>query len=127
MPSPVQLTGLQGFVNSAPEDTPFQVQGNPANPAHANAYWEEKEVYPWESGIDGLDASAKPLDIYTESIGEIPNATPAGMLGQDPTGDQTPYKTHAAPTPKGLLLNKAVGPNHLPEGNAAYLEQSASI
>jgi hypothetical protein len=86
-------------------------------------------MYPWASGIDGLDPSTIPIPSYTESVGASPEeeSSAAGQLGQDPTGDLTPYKTHAAPYPKGLVLNRLHGPDQLPEGNAAYLNQSASI
>jgi hypothetical protein len=124
MPGPVQLTGLQGFVNSNPEATPSEIQGYSANPAHAQNLWEQPEIYPWESGIDGLTASADPIPIFTDSIGDIPPEMPAGQLGQNPVADITP-RTHAAPWPKGLDgIRKG---NQQPEGTTEYLVDSSDI
>jgi hypothetical protein len=125
MPGPVQLTGLQGYVQQAPEADPTEVQGGSVNPNHARAFWAEPELYPWESGINGLDASSYPIPIFTDSVGTLPEGEAAGDPRQDPGHDYTPYHTHAAPWPKGLDgIRKG---NQQPQGTSEFLDESAGI
>jgi hypothetical protein len=125
MPGPVQLHGLQGYVDNAPEADPMEVHGGTVNEAHARGFWEDPEPYPWESGIDGLTPDAMPLDVFTGSVGHIYAGTPAGYPAEDPGHDYTPYHTHAAPWPKGLDgIRKG---NQQPQGTAEYQQESADI
>jgi hypothetical protein len=104
-----QMAGLSGFVNSDPEADAFDVQGGPVNPAHAQ-FGEQSEPYSWESKAVG-SAPRGPIGPENELLGEDPAAFTfaAGDITQDPTGDQTPYQTHAGPFPKGR--ETSIGPD----------------
>src|ERR1700683_3387835 len=123
MPGPIALTGLQGFVQSEPELTPQEQQGGIVNAAHGLAFWEQPSPYPWESDMAGMGSEAvAPMEPYV-GVGHLDDALPAGNITQDPTGDQTPYRTHAAPHP--VMLSGRFGmENHRPKGSTDYLEQS---
>src|ERR1700753_42268 len=101
------LNGLRGFVNTTPEATAEQRNGDPAEP------------YPWEAfpgeshGPYGLanDMLGMPITSYSDA---------AGYLAQDPTADLQPI-THAAPWPKG------VPQNNRPDEVAERRAESAAI
>lgn len=114
------LAGLQGFTNPTPEATPEEIHGGPVNPAHG-LQGEVAQPYSWENEAMGIF----PHGPYGPDAGIITftgvPALPAGVLNQDPTSDKTPYRTHAAPWPKGN--ETSVGPDAI----ARQLEQSAQI
>lgn len=100
------LTQLQGFVNSDPELSPLELHGGTVDPKHSE-WGEDEEPYPWVAygGAWGLDTYGSGGPATDELIGS-PNGgeartLPAGYQAQDPTGDQTPYRSHAGPFPKG--------------------------
>jgi len=125
MPGPTALTGLQGFVQTDPQLTPFEQQGGPANPAHALGLWEQPSPYPWESSLDGIGGYNPPMAPYV-GVGDYPDELPAGNITQDPAGDRTPYRTHAAPNKVSLSGNFGML-NQRPRGSTEQLEQSAII
>lgn len=125
--TPQGITGLQGFVNSRPEAPPWEVQGGPADPAHANL-GEQGEPYPWEAYGGAWGTFKGPLGIENELLADDPgiaNTFVGGFKSQDPQGDLTPYRTHAAPWPKGLQFGEMSSAS--PAGTAEKLVQSADI
>jgi hypothetical protein len=91
------VNGITGFIVSNPESPPFEQQGGTVHPMHSN--WGEKaSPYPWEIVPMGpYPGLMNPID---GMIGQIHSSgsLAAGVLGQDPTADQTPAY-HAAPFP----------------------------
>jgi hypothetical protein len=122
MPNGLQgLTGLQGFVNAAPEAEPSDIQGGPANPQHA-ILGEDAEPYSWENLAYGTMPRG-PFGPENELLGDLPESDTlgAGQLTDDPTADLTPYRTHAGPFPKGR--ETSVGPDAI----ARQLQQSRGL
>lgn len=122
---PAPITTLQGFRSSNPQAPPWEVQGGPADPAHALP-GEVATPYPWQAygGAMGL-GSHGPYGIENELLGAVPPIFAAGQIEDDPQGDQTPYATHAAPWPKGLQQGELQGVG--PGPTADKLVQSAEI
>jgi hypothetical protein len=124
---PAPLTGLLGFVNTAPEAPPEKIHGGPADPRHA-VVGENAIPYSWMSLMTPTGSHGPYGPGEAELISDSPDQMTfrAGQIGQDPTGDLTPYLGHGAPNIKGPVFPQA-GPNHLPAGNADYLAQSAAV
>lgn len=123
MPGPPQLTGIIGFSNAKPEATPEQIHGGPANPYH-ELVGEQAVPYPWEAWAGSWGPpKAGPFGAENELLGDLPESMTfqAGQLGQDPTGDQTPYRTHAAPNIRGFRTTTS------PEDSAERLIESAQV
>jgi len=115
-PSPIQ--GLPNTrVVVQPEAPPEKVHGGPANEFHGNV-GERAEPYPWEE-FAGPHFPHEPAD--AAMLGDLPESMTfaAGYLAQDPSGDQTPYHSHAGPITKGMPAA-----DRDPEGTAEYLRQS---
>ena len=123
MAGPEPITGLQGFVDTDPELTAQEIHGSTVNPKHG-VPGETAEPYSWEAygGAWGSGGHG-PYGAENFLLGELPenDTFAAGNIAQDPTGDRTPYGTYAAPSIGGLLFNRDIGPEQLPDGNAAYL------
>ena len=118
MAGPQPITGLPRFravVN--PESPPERVHGGPSNPLHGH-FGEQAQPYPWEE-FAGPHGPYGPAEI--ELLSELPESRTlaAGTMVQDPSGDYTPYRTHAGPNIRGLEMDRG------PEGNARVLQQSA--
>lgn len=95
MAIPTGVNGITGFVVANPQAPPFEVHGGPANPYHGHP-GEHEFPYPWIT---------IPMGPYPELHGpqpgmveDYPGNFASGMIGQDPTADQTPA-FHAAPFP----------------------------
>lgn len=114
------LAGLQGFTNPVPEATPEEIHGGTVNPAHGLT-GEVAQPYSWENEAMGIFPHGPhgPEDGIITTTG-VPVLS-AGMLNQDPTSDQTPYRTHAAPWPKGMETSVD------PDATTRQLTQSAEI
>lgn len=100
------LTGLQGLASTAqafqvtePEATAEQRLGGTADPAHGHATWEQPYRYPWEARGAAAQYPVPPDDGL---VSHTRFAHAAGTLTEDPVADLTPYRTHAAPWPKGV-------------------------
>jgi len=95
MPGPSGVNGITGYIIASPEAPPFDQQGGTVNPKHAVS-GEQASPYPWENAPMGpYPGLMQPIDGI---IGETSDyGLPAGMLGQDPTSDQTPSTYNAAP------------------------------
>lgn len=123
MSGPVPVTGLQGFItNPMPEATPEQRSGGPADPYHGNV-GEMDSPFPWEAYAGSWGIANTPIGAENELLGDEPESMTfhAGYLAQDPTSDQTPYRTHAAPHPTG-------SPNTTdPVQSAQFRQQSAEV
>lgn len=122
------ITGLtamgrvQGFTDTDPELTPAELHGGSVNPAHGNP-GEVASPYPWQAYGGALGQPQGPLGVENELLGEPPEQETlvAGFLAQDPTGDQTPYHTHAGPFPRGRSTTIS------PEDTAANLRQNSAL
>jgi len=104
-PVPVQPSGVTGITpvqgvryTQEPEAPPEVVHGGPADPAHGR-FGEQAVPYSWQSQLTNYAGFSGPygqenglLDEPSDYYGD-----PAGRLGQNPYGDQTPYRGHAAP------------------------------
>lgn len=93
------ITPLTGYPVERGMLTPEQQQGGPADPVHGHELWHDPPRYPWEYTPGAATEGPAPVEL--ELIGAIPQITPAGYPGQDPTWDSQP-ETHAAPWPAGL-------------------------
>jgi hypothetical protein len=105
------VTGIQGFVNQNPQADAFEIQGSPVNPQHA-VLGEQAEPYPWENPAYGTQPHG-PFGPENELLGDLPESETlaAGSITDDPTGDQTPYRTHGGPFPRGL--GSSVSPDEI--------------
>lgn len=122
MPGPPQLTGIFGYTNKAPEATPEEVHGGPANPYH-ELVGEQAEPYPWLAwGGAWGPQQVGPLGAENELLGDEPESMTfqAGYLDQDPTADETPCRGHGAPVIRGVNTTTS------PEDQARRLAQSAA-
>lgn len=121
------VNGITGFVIAEPQAPPFNQQGGPADPRHGNR-GERAKPYPWEVVPMGpYPGLMNPDDGIIDSTTNW--GLPAGMLGQDPTGDQTPAY-HAAPYPvesPALPMADQLDVGSRLEGSSRQLNQSASI
>lgn len=111
------VTGLSSAkFEIRPQAPPESMHGGPVKQAHASP-GEQAQPYPWEefAGPHG------PYGIENELLSETPEqrTLPAGYLAQDPSGDQTPYHSHAGPITKGMPAS-----DRDPLGTAEYLNQS---
>lgn len=95
MAGPTGINGITGYVISSPEAPPFQQQGGTVDPKHGIA-GEDASPYPWENVPMGpYPGLINPVSGIIEDPSQY--GLPSGMLGQDPTGDQTPSDYNAAP------------------------------
>lgn len=95
MAPPAGINGITGYVISSPEAPPFEQQGGIADPRHGIA-GEQASPYPWENVPMGpYPGLIQPIDGLVDNLSDY--GLPSGMLGQDPTGDQTPSNYNAAP------------------------------
>lgn len=124
------VNSITGFVVTNPEAAPFEVHGYPVHPAHSQL-GEQASPYPWENIPMGpYPGLMNPIDGMITEIGSGPDTgLQAGMLGQDPTGDQTPAY-HAAPYstegPASPMADQVdIGQRHI--GSTRQLLESASI
>lgn len=104
MPGPTGVQGLQGFVNQSPEADPFTVHGGPVNPAHGSI-GEQATPYSWEAFGGAMSSLPHgPYGAENELLGDSPQSRTfqSGTGSQNPEFDATPYRTHAAPWPKGV-------------------------
>lgn len=118
MAGPTPVTGLPRFIaHIQPEAPPEKVHGGPADPLHGH-FGEQAQPYPWEE-FAGPHGPYGPAE--NELLSDLPESQTfaAGTVGQDPTGDLTPYHTHAGPNIRGMEMDRG------PEGNARVLQMSA--
>jgi hypothetical protein len=97
------LGSIRGFLNNNPEATPEEVHGGPVDEFHGHS-GEVADPSGWVAyGGAWGDHPIGPIGPENELLGDPPeNGTfRAGNLNQDPTGDETPYRTHAGPFPRG--------------------------
>jgi hypothetical protein len=99
-----KLTGIEGFVNEAPQADAADIQGGPVNPKHAQ-FGETAEPYSWENPAYG-NLQRGPFGPENELLGDLPESLTfgAGNIAEDPTGDRTPYGpgNHGGPMPRAL-------------------------
>ena len=115
------LSPLAGWVNSAAFATAEQRNGGPAHPEHARGQWAEPERMPWALQAWALSEPAPVPDAsYLEPFGTGSLPRQVATDGT-PLFDATPYRTHAAPWPKGVETSVH------PDAVARQLEQSAAI
>lgn len=90
-----------GYVIENPEGNVETIQGGPANPAHANPFWQQDMLMPWQNiPIGPFPNAIDPTSgITDEGILHNYGSLPAGTLNDDPTADQQPI-TNAAPFPR---------------------------
>lgn len=123
------ITGIQGLnqerfrVVIQPEAPPAGVHGGSVDPKHGHT-GEVAEPYPW---IEFLGPHGPYGPGEDQMLSELPEdrTLRAGDIRQDPSGDQTPYYSHAGPNIPGIMLNHETGPSHLPDGVSDYLRKSA--
>jgi hypothetical protein len=118
MAGPQPITGMQRFrAVIQPEAPPESVHGGPSNPLHGH-FGEQSQPYPWEE-FAGPHGPYGPAE--NELLSDLPESQTfaAGNITQDPSGDQTPYHSHAGPMIKGMEMDRG------PQGNARVLAQSA--
>jgi hypothetical protein len=118
-----KVAGLQHQVDMQPEADAYQLHGGPADPAHG-ILGEQAEPYPWEAYAGSWGPPRGPFGIENELLGddsESGMAFGAGYLGQNPEGDQTPYRGHAAPFPKGRETSVS------PDATSRQLIQSRAL
>lgn len=118
-----QITGLQGYISSDPEATPFEIQGGPVNPAHARP-GEAAPPYSWDAYQGALGTGPHgPYGPENELLGDLPEGLTlvAGMPSQDPLHDSTPYRTHGGPWPRGMETSVH------PDAVSRQLEQSREL
>lgn len=103
MPGPVQIQGVQGFVKAEPEASAQIIHGSPVNPAHGSV-GEVASPYPWEAYGGSWGHPTGPLGAENELLSDLPESQTfqAGQLYQDPSGDQTPFRTHAGVVTRGF-------------------------
>lgn len=121
------VNGITGYIIANPQAPPEDISGGPANPYHGHA-GEQASPYPWLNFPMGpYPGLIRPDD---RMVGELTNESqPAGMLGQDPTADQTPTY-HAAPFPNEsptLPMADQMDKHGRREGSIRQLYQSLRI
>lgn len=117
------ITGLRGWENPTPEATPEQRSGDIADPRHAQL-GEVAEPYPWEA-FPGIGHG--PYGPDNQLLGDSADAVlslPASEVRDDPTMDQSPVRSHAAPWPRGLP--KSGDPNDVEQWRAEQTDIHAS-
>lgn len=94
---PPGVNGITGFINQAPQAPPEEISGGPVNPYHGH-YGEQASPYPWLNFPMGpYPGLIDPTPGIVDTTQQQPGAN-SGIIGQDPTADQTPA-FHAAPFP----------------------------
>jgi hypothetical protein len=119
---------VTGFVyDPSKEADPHERHGGPADPYHGQ-FGERAKPYPWEE-IPNAHYQINPVPGMVEDDYNPDWGLPAGLLGQDPTGDQTPAY-NAAPFPREGPGSKAADQLDVAgrrEGSTRQLIESASI
>jgi hypothetical protein len=118
MAGPQPITGMSRFVATiGPEAPPEKMHGGPVKKAHSSP-GEQAQPYPWEE-FAGPHGPYGPAE--NELLSDLPESQTfaAGTVNQDPSGDLTPYRTHAGPNIRGMEMDRG------PDGNARVLIQSA--